>query len=181
MQLNEFLLLYPIAENREEVDEQLKSLPRPYVMMGKAVPENLNEITLGELIMLQQTMTNAPNDYERIKGCALIILHKDITEDITAEHFFGFGMWVVRELQRISKLFESLKSIPSEEERQAGIERLNFGFFGTLDWYCRRMGITDHSDAEKVPWVRVYKCMEIDSKTNEYERRLRKIYAQKKA
>lgn len=181
MQLNEFLLLYPIAENREEVDEQLKNLPRPYVMLGKAVPENLNEITLGELIMLQHTMTNAPNDYERIKGCALIILHKDITEDITAEHFFGFGMWVVRELQRISKLFESLKSIPSEEERQAGIERLNFGFFGTLDWYCRRMGITDHSDAEKVPWVRVYKCMEIDSKTNEYERRLRKIYAQKKA
>ena len=104
-------------------------------------------------------------DMERIKGCMNVILHDDNVENVSAEEFFGFGYWILAELERISKLFERIKSIPTDEELQAGIESLNFGFFGTLDWYCKRMGITDHSDAEKVPWIRLYKCMEIDSKT----------------
>lgn len=179
MTLDEFFVKYPLAENKEEVDEQLKNLPRPKMMNGKSVPDNLNAITIGELAMLQQFMWSEIGDMERIKGCMNVILHDDNVEDVSAEEFFGFGYWILAELERISKLFESIKSIPTDEELQAGIESLNFGFFGTLDWYCKRMGITDHSDAEKVPWIRLYKCMEIDTRTNEYKRRLQKIYEQK--
>ena len=181
MTIQEFIIIYPLASNRSEVDEQIKHLPKPTFLCGKVIPDNLNEISIGEMIMLQQMISNAPNDYERINGCALIILHESVPLEYSAEDFFGFGMWVMRELQRIARLFDSVKNPPTDEERQAGVEQLNFGFFGTLDWYCRRMGITDHSEAEKVPWVRVYKCMEIDSKTAAYERRLRKIYASKHA
>lgn len=180
MTIEEFYTRYSIADNPKEVDKQVERLPRPSRLCGVIVPENLNDISLGKLIMMQQIMINAPSDYDRINGCASILLDVNVGRDTSAEVFFGFGLFIARELQRISTLFDRIKLKPTEEEIQAGIEQLNFGFFGTLDWYCRRMGITDHAEAEKVPWARVYKCMEIDSKTTAYERRLRKIYAQRK-
>ena len=64
---------------------------------------------------------------------------------------------------------------PTAEEIRAGINKMNFGVFGMIDWYARRMGITDHEEVMSVPWVRVYKCLDMDSQTNEYHKRLTKI------
>ena len=88
--------------------------------------------------------------------------------------------WTSKEIQRINKVFESTTVKPSEEELQAGIKELNFGMFGILDYYARRMGVADHEEVENVPWVRIYKCMDMDAQKMRYEKRLRDIYSRKK-
>ena len=85
------------------------------------------------------------------------------------------GKWVAREVERINKLFASASVPPTPEEKKAGYDRLNFGLFGLVDYYALRMGITDHEAVERVPWVRVYKCMDMDARRMVVERRLRKI------
>ena len=52
---------------------------------------------------------------------------------------------------------------------------MNFGLFGLLDYYAQRMGITDHEEVERVPWIRVYKCLDMDAERTRFERRLRNI------
>ena len=37
------------------------------------------------------------------------------------------------------------------------------------------MGITDHEEVERVPWIRVYKCLDMDAERTRFERRLRNI------
>ena len=38
------------------------------------------------------------------------------------------------------------------------------------------MGIDDHEKVMEVPWMRIYKCLQIDSEKHKYELRLRKVY-----
>ena len=71
------------------------------------------------------------------------------------------------------------KIVPTPEERRAGVDKLSFGLFGLVDYYATRMGITDHEQVESVPWVRVYKCLDMDAEKIRYERRLREIYQNK--
>ena len=179
MTLKEFTLAYSIASNREEVDEQINRLPRPATLQGKEVPTDLNEQAYGTIIALQQGINDKATDIERIATCAKILLDVEITEESEASEVLGFGKWIAEELIRISNLFASIQTAPTPEEIQAGVRELNFGFFGTLDWYARRMGITDHAEVERTPWIRIFKCMEMDNKQAQYERRLRQIYAQK--
>jgi hypothetical protein len=40
------------------------------------------------------------------------------------------------------------------------------------------MGVTNHDDVERVPWVRVYKCMQMDAETEAFNRRLNDVYRQ---
>ena len=54
---------------------------------------------------------------------------------------------------------------------------MRFGLFGMLDWYAVRMGISDHDQVLKVPWLRIYKCMDMDNKRRAYEKRLQKVQA----
>ena len=60
------------------------------------------------------------------------------------------------------------------------MEKLDFGSFGVLDWYARRMGITNQNEVREVAWVRIFQCMKNDAIKNEYERRLAKQYKPKK-
>ena len=89
---------------------------------------------------------------------------------------FGFLSFVTKELEKINKLFSDIKQTFSKEEEAAGIKELDFGSFGVLDWYARRMGITNQNDVRDVAWVRIYQCMKNDNMQSEYERRLQKQY-----
>ena len=86
-----------------------------------------------------------------------------------------FVGWVVSEVERINKLFDKIQAKPTAKEQRAGVERLDFGLFGMIDWYARRMGIQNHDEVFQVPWARIYKCMDMDAKTRDYERRLQEI------
>ena len=179
MTLKEFNLLYSIAADPADVDRQIQRLDRPATLCGKDVPENLNGITYGTLIQLQQSIAAPTTELTRLTQCAKILIDADITEESSAEEVFGFSRWLVAQLNGIAAAFAKVQSQPTAEEVQAGIRELNFGHFGTIDWFARRMGITDHGEVEQVPWMRILACMDMDNKTAQYERRLRQVYAQR--
>lgn len=144
--------------------------------VGEREPlQDLYELTFGELIQAQELAK--AND---ITGLCVLLLGMTAEEVNKADgaEVMSFVYWASRELEKIGKLFADLNVEPTAEQQQAGIKQLNHGLFGTLDWYCLRMGITDHAVAEAMPWVRFYKCMKIDNENAKYERRLRKVYEQ---
>lgn len=174
MTLKEFTVLSQHAVNRHELMMKLERLVKPTYLSGKRVPDSLNDITIGQLIMLQYISTDA--DFMLKPASIIMSIQDDILLKEQAEKVIGFSYWVAKELERINKLFKNTSIPPTQEEKQAGVEKLNFGSFGIIDWFAQRMGITDHSEVENVPWVRIYKCLDMDAKRFVYERRLREIY-----
>lgn len=174
MTVKEFLILSSVASNTSEVGESIRSLPYPAFVGGHKVPNNLNDLTIGQLIELQ-TMTDE-KECLFVPCRVLFGMDKEQVLSLQAIDVIGLSLWIAKEVGRISELFASASVPPTSEEKQAGVERLSFGMFGILDYYALRMGITDHEDVERVPWVRVYKCMEMDAAKIQYERRLRIIY-----
>lgn len=174
MTLKEFTVLSQHAVNRHELMMKLERLVKPTFLSGKRVPDSLNDITIGQLIMLQYISTDA--DFMLKPASIIMGIQDEILLNEQAEKVIGFSYWVAKELERINKLFKNTSIPPTQEEKQAGVEKLNFGSFGIIDWFAQRMGITDHSEVENVPWVRIYKCLDMDAKRFVYERRLREIY-----
>lgn len=174
MTLKEFTVLSQHAVNRHELMMKLERLVKPTYLSGKRVPDSLNDITIGQLIMLQYISTDA--DFMLKPASIIMGVQDDMLLKEQAEKVIGFSYWVAKELERINKLFKNTSIPPTQEEKQAGVEKLNFGSFGIIDWFAQRMGITDHSEVENVPWVRIYKCLDMDAKRFVYERRLREIY-----
>lgn len=172
MKTKDFLILATVT--KEDMQAKLDRLPCPLRVCGVDVPKDLNHLTIGEIIRLQ----GIRDEMEAITVPFEVVLGVDEKKvmEYEAADVFGFIMWVSREMERINRLFESTHVPPTREEKEAGVEQLNFGGFGVLDWYARRMGITDHEIAGYTPWPRVYKCLDMDSKRNAYERRLREVY-----
>lgn len=158
-----------------ETWERLKKYGRPSRVGDKVPPRDLYELTFGKLIQAQEIAKK--ND---IKGLCTLLL--DMTEEeyntAPANEVMAFAYWAAAQLEAIGKLFASLSVKPTPEQIKAGVHKLTSDLFGTLDWYCLRMGITDHAEAERMPWVRFYKCMKRDNERAEYEQRLRKVYEQ---
>lgn len=174
IKLKEWLILAKHGRFVEEVD--VKNLPRPSRVGKNEVPADLNGLTLGQLLQLQEMSTERDTFFV---PCRVLFGMKDEeVAECRALEVVCFASWVAREVERIGKLFEKCHNEPRPQEVRAGIHRLNFGIFGMIDWYARRMGITDHEEVERVPWVRVYKCMQMDSETDAFNRRLNEVYRQ---
>ncbi|MDR1544783.1 MAG: hypothetical protein LBS50_10350 [Prevotellaceae bacterium] len=164
-------------EQIETLFERLKTRPVPSEICGKKIPENFNLLTWAQFAELQ-SLKGTDEDFFRPFEI-ILNLHREKLATCKIFDIFSFMLFVKNELENIAKLFNKIKYAPTPEEKQAGIDKLNFGTFGTLDWYARRMGFCDHAEAEKTPWIRIYKCLEIDSVTGKYEKRLRKIFDDK--
>ncbi|WP_317345837.1 hypothetical protein [Phocaeicola plebeius] len=160
------------------IEGELEKLRKPWKVGKVRTPDTLNDMNMGELMQLQSIST----EKETIMVPCRVLLGMSEREVMRtdASEVIGFCFWVAREVKRINKLFASTSVPPTPEEKQAGAEALNFGPFGLLDYYALRMGITDHEAVEYVPWVRVYKCLDMDARKMRYERRLRKILEGKK-
>lgn len=165
----EFMIISSAASNKEELVSEMRKLPKPEVLCGKTVPEDLNGIDFGTLVQLQDC--KAEDIFTKFPGVLLDIKAEDVMDE-KAENVIGFANFVSAEIRRIAELFDSTKIPPTPEQRAAGFDKLNFGFFGLMDAYARRMGITDHADVEKVPWIRIYKCMDMDAQTERCRRRM---------
>ena len=154
----------------------LQTLPKPNKVCGVRTPLNLNALTIGDLFSLQ-----ADGVHALIEQIASVILkvHPRRCYNERADKMLGFVFWVGRELERIAALFASTSNQPTPEEIKAGINDLDFGPFGIIDWYAHRQGYQDQDDAAKVAWVRVCECMRIDNERIAFERRLREIMANK--
>ena len=176
----EFLQLFPFAskELQDELMDKLKQQPRPARLCGVEVPKDLNALTYGKL----DDLRSATGEKDPAGACARILLGVNpddlLLDDVN--DVFGFANFITSELTRINKIFKSIKVTYSKEEIAAGVEKLDFGSFGVLDWYARRMGITNQNEVREVAWVRIYQCLRNDAIKNEYERRLDKQYKPKK-
>lgn len=155
----------------------LLRLPKPDKVCGRRTPRDLNDLTIGDLLELQ-TDGDAHALIERIASVILKVRPRRCYRE-RADRMLGFVFWVGRELERIAALFASVSNLPTPEEIKAGINDLDFGAFGILDWYAHRQGYQDQNEAAKVAWVRVRECLRIDNKRATFERRLREIIANK--
>lgn len=153
----------------------------PKVYHKHTIPENLQFVTYGTLVSLQNAAKT--NDY-LLTCCSLVSvltgMHPDRVASTKARDVLGIVNMVQSEMERIGKLFASLDTDHTSEERSAGIERLNFGPFGIADWYAKRMGIVDHEEVFATPWARIYQCLKIDHEDNEFKRKYLKIMEGKK-
>ena len=174
MTVKEFLTISSIATEPEVIRTKLDELKKPYQLGQYKTPDTLNDINMGELMQLQSIETE--HDILFVPCTVLMGLSKRYISQLPATDVLGFVQWVAKEVERINKLFASTNVPPTPEEKQAGSELLNFGPFGMIDYYAQRMGITDHAEVDSVPWVRVYKCLDMDAKRVRFERRLRNIY-----
>ena len=138
------------------------------------VSANLQGITLGQLIQTQHLFSNAETIVQGI--CYLAELSEKQLGKCPAQDVIAFANAITHELERIAKLFDKCHVPPTPEEKKAGVEQMQFGWFGIVDWYCKRMGIISHEYVtDCVKWVEIYKCLEMDAKMTLFERRLQKI------
>lgn len=175
MTVKDFLIKSDVCRDQEELRKQIEELPKPEFIGNKRTPSDLNDITMGQLITLQSMGDSKDVAFIPCKTI-LGMKEKEILKS-KAELVLGFSMWVITEVDRINKLFSSTSVKPTKEEKQAGVEKLSFGMFGMIDHYALRMGIANHEDVEKVPWIRIYKCLDIDSEKAKFQRRLQEVYA----
>lgn len=175
----EFLVLIQCCkeEHQMELMEILSNAPKPDYISGMEVMSNLNMITYGELDDLSRIGSN-DDPGAKILNILLDIDPVDAYQ-INVFDVFGFLNFVKEEVLRINTLFANIKATHTSEEVAAGIENLNFGTFGVVDWYARRMGITNHDEVYSIPWIRIYTCMKNDNEKSEYESRLHKQYMNK--
>lgn len=170
--------LAPFA--REEV-KACRVTPGDVIVYGAQCPENLNALTIGDIMDLSE-MTG--DSLHLFRECAVKVLGlKSIDDavilDMPAPKVYGFINFIRAELERVKALFDSIKSKPTPEEEEAGINQLNFGLFGLLDCYALRMGITRHDEAAQTPWLNVFAALRIDNQTREYRKRLSEVMTKK--
>ncbi len=166
-------------EVQEEYFEILKHQPRPDTLCGKEVPVNLNGLSYGQLDDLRDASTQK-NDIELAIALTKAVFEEELNlfdEDVNK--VFGFVLFCTSELKRINELFQQLKPHYTSEEKAAGVEKLDFGSFGVLDWYAKRMGIINQNDVRSVAWVRIFQCMKNDHLQQQFERRLHDVYMRK--
>jgi hypothetical protein len=180
--LQEFIFLSGLFKLQtsqiEKLFQKLQTQGKPARIAGKQTPGNLNDLTFGQLALLQSITTTRQMLFQPLE--ILIQIKQEQALNLKAFDAIRFMLFTQKEITRIGKLFAAIRYIPSPEEIQAGINHINNGLFGTIDWYAKRMKITDHKEVEDVPWLRIYKCMEMDNKNAMYEKKLREIYSKKK-
>lgn len=162
----------------EESRQLLLNLPKPRTLLGKDTPDDLNGITIGQLSELQEAV-KGENMQTIVTESARILLGAAPIKVLRhrADRTIGFALWVLRELERIAKMWKAIAIPPSPEAIQAGADNMESDSFDLVDWYALRMGITDHEEAMQVPWVRVWRCMKKDNQDAQFQQRVREIYA----
>lgn len=170
-------------------EEQLKELDRLPMPDGiGAIPfsQNLKEITLcrslieityGQRVRLTQYKTEA--DFYLLPFS--VLYGKDeawvARQPIAAVH--PFCRMVANELIKLNKRDQiTFKYNPTPEEKRAGIDKLSYGVFGTMDQIAQRMHIS-HDEVENLPEIRVFAMLKKDFETAMYQRRLQKEYNRK--
>lgn len=162
----------------EESQQLLLNLPKPRTLLGKDVPADLNGITIGQLSELQEAV-KSENMRTIVTESARILLGVAPLKVLRhrADHTIGFAVWVLHEIERISKMWKAISVPPSAEAVQAGVEQLTSDTFSTIDWFALRMGIADHDAVMSVPWVRIWRCVKDDNERGQFEKRLREVMA----
>lgn len=156
-------------------DFKMDVFSRPSYVGAKPTPKDLSHLSIGQLISLSELKDMNESFYDVVCTCMDI----DRTEVAAARavDVVRFVGWVCSEVRKINKLFDQVRIKPTQREEKAGVKNLQFGLFGMLDWYAVRMRIPNHDDVLNTPWMRIYKCMDIDNRKRLYEIRLQQVIA----
>ena len=169
-----FVMLMPYMTS--DTIKSLVLIPPPKKFYKRDIPDSLQMVTFGMLTQLQRAAKD--NDYLGT-CCRLVSVLTGVDEKVVASRraydVLGIVNMVKDEMERIGKLFQALQTDKTSDEVAAGIDKLEFGTFGLVDWYAKRMGIIDHEEVFNTPWARIYQCMRIDHEQGEFEKRYRKI------
>lgn len=164
-----------VVSMARELPFTLEELERPYKVGDKKTPENLDELSIGQLLRLSETRDGAELFFV---VCEVVLgMSEEETAESEAVEVVSFVGWVISQVKKINDLFEKTSTTPDDKEIKAGIGELKFGMFGLLDWYAQRMGIADHHEVESVSWLIVYKCLDMDTKRQRYNKRLQEVIA----
>ena len=140
----QFVMLMPYMT--EQTVKSLVLIPPPKKFNKRDVPDTLQLVTFGVLTQLQQAAQD--NDYFKT-CCKLVSVLTGVDEKIVASRkaydVLGIVNMIQSEMERIGKLFQSLQTDKTSDEQAAGIEKLNFGTFGIVDWYAKRMPYSEKS------------------------------------
>lgn len=170
------------AESRE----RLARIACPKRIAGHQAPKDLNGLTMGQLIMLWSI-----KDERSILSDSLAAVFgwhpserrserrerrvRRRTRHVRIGKAVGWCNFIQSELLRIKDMWSRCE-VPIEAlDRQAGVERLNFGFFSIIDAYAQRQHITDPDEVLKVQWVKVWQSLLKDAETYNFQRRKDKI------
>lgn len=153
---------------------EIKKFSRPKYVGDHKTPETLAFITMRQLVQL----SHAKNieDVFYLPCSVLLGMTDNETRNTFAVDVVRWAGWVSAEIDSINEVFKSLRPTYSTAEQNAGVENLSFGIFGLVDWYARRMGMTNHDEAYNVQWRTIVECLKIDMETNRYQQRLQKQY-----
>lgn len=177
----ELVVLLPLCEEQNAKDniDLLNKAEKPVVLFGNETPSDLNMITFGQYSDLCDVLGDE-SDHITVMRKMLCVLYEDITEetinDAPAFDVWGMCNFICAEIKRINELFGSIHLEYTDQEKKAGIEKMQFGTFGILDWYAKRMGISDQNAVNSEKWVRIFQCMKNDNEETAYQRRLQKVY-----
>lgn len=175
MTYKEFVTIFPVLDDKDGVVERIKALPTPKEVCGAKVPENLNGMTMGQLLELQ----GCSQEDIMVKAVPIILgVPEKRVQHEQAERVLSFNMFVARELKRIADLFASIVVPLTPLQERAGYGKLDFGPFALIDSFALRMRITDHEEVERVPWIRVFQCMKMDAEREICRRRAEEIQMQ---
>ena len=157
-------------------NEFIKRLPLPKTYCGVAV--KVEGLTLGQIEDIEAATKGDDGIIAPIK-----VLYGISTNRILRSKLFDMLAVlhnITEAVEQVNKAFARIKANHTSEEIQAGVKRLNFGTFGVVDSYARRMGIWDHDYVlNNVPALLIARCMDIDHQIGEYQRRLNEIYSKK--
>lgn len=166
-----------IAEN----NTILNNATKPDVVCNIEVPSDLKLITFGQYSDLCDVFSRKEQSFDVLHDVVSAIF-PELTDteinSIPVADVWGLCNWAATEIGNINKLFGEIKMDYTPQEKKAGIEQLQFGTFGILDWYAKRMGIHNQDEVNKEKWVRIYQCMKNDMEDAKFQRRLQKIYEQ---
>lgn len=165
---------------REDIVEKINDRAKSFDKMPTWLKVDYDSMPFGVLAGLQNsTEETFMNDAFR-----LLLLEEDYSsidevklyQKLNTERFIAVWRFILdikENLERISKLFEAIKHVPTKEEREAGIDRIEGSIHRVADWYSLRQGIPFIEDVYRIPWSVIYLAMKIDKEDNDLKARLR--------
>lgn len=166
----------------EDSKAKLQAIGRPARLAGKKTPENLDDITLGQLITLWHIKDE--RDLFYLSALCIFAYDKSVFRqkliEIRLRHAgagraIGWSNFVSNELIRINEMWQRCDVPLSDIDRQAGAADLNFGFFSIIDAYAQRQGIVNHDDVLKVKWIEVWQSLQKDAEIAKFQLRRERI------
>ena len=173
MTFGEYCLLYDCnaIKNHEEMVEKS---PKPTTLCGRYMPKDLDNMTMGTLVKVM-------NDRDDIKMLnAIYNVSQSELQTEWAQNVIGAVRWTAEQLERITELFKSLERDYTTEEILAGLDKRKGDIFATIDWYAKRMNITDHDRVLKTPWIIIWKCAMLDKTAREDQEAINEIRSKKR-